>query len=135
MIATIPDYAGSAAPHTALQVSGVARLMGRTDAPIQGSSTTQAGTTCQVSSGCEGHLKLLAVAYVRGEVLVSMIACLLVGRHSREAVQWQEVCCVHEFTNNINDGFNIRTHTNAHTHTHTGKKTLTSKHKVGIPKL
>ena len=76
MIATVPDYAGSAAPHTALQVSGVARLMGRTDAPIQGASTAQASTTCQVSSGCEGHLKLLAVAYVRSARLYDcLLAC------------------------------------------------------------
>ena len=62
LMTTVTDCAGSAALHTALQVSGVARLMGRTDAPVQRASATQAGTSCQVSSGCEGHLKLVAVA-------------------------------------------------------------------------
>ena len=123
MIATVPDYTGSAAPHTALQVSGVARLMGRTDAPIQGASATQASTTCQVSPGCEGHFKLLACGVL--EVLISMIACLLVGRHSREAAQWQEVCCVHDFTNDINDGFSAHAHTCTRTHTHTHAHTRT----------
>ena len=61
VITTVTDCAGSAALRTALQVPGVARLMGRTDAPVQGASATQAGTTCQVSSGCKGYLKLVTV--------------------------------------------------------------------------
>ena len=116
-ITTVTDCTGSAAPHTALQVSGVARLMGRTDAPVQGASATQAGTTCQVSSGCEGH----GCTY--------QYDCLLVGRHSKEAIQYREVscvCAVQDFTNNTA----LMMDFNTHAHTHTGKKTSTSKHKV-----